>query len=221
MQAGRRVGKVCRRRAQTRRRCRFKLARRVPVELGRPITLRARVSAQHRPIAGQPLEVWERVSVAGAEWKQVGTVQSDRRGRVRYKAPPGPARKLRFRYPGTAHVRGDNATSRSTCRPRRSIRVSRRNVINGEYVTFRGELKGRPIPAQGALVELQVRSRGKWRTFAQPRAERAGRVALPVPLRDRQRRRPLPLPRARAPAGRLPVRDRQLEARSRVRVHGL
>ena len=46
-------------------------------------------------------------------------------------------------------------------------------MINGEYVTFRGRLKGGRIPAAGALVELQVRSRGKWRTFAQPRANAA------------------------------------------------
>jgi hypothetical protein len=46
-------------------------------------------------------------------------------------------------------------------------------VINGEYVTFRGRLHGGWLPAAGALVELQVYSRGQWRTFAQPRA-RAG-----------------------------------------------
>lgn len=171
--AGRRVGKVCRREAG-RRRCRFKLARRVPVELGRPVTLRARLSVAHRPIADQPLEIWERIRVAGGEWKHVGTIESDRHGGVRYKAPPGPARLLRLRFPGSAQVRGDNATIRIDVQAKTSIRVSRRNVINGEYVTFRGKLKGRPIPAQGALVELQVRSRGKWRTFAQPRADARG-----------------------------------------------
>ena len=36
---------------------------------------------------------------------------------------------------------------------------------------FRGRLKGGRRPAGGVLVELQVRSRGKWRTFAQPRAD--------------------------------------------------
>jgi hypothetical protein len=173
LQAGRRVGTVCRRQGN-RRRCYFKLARRVPIELGRPITLRARLMSRRRPIAHQALEVWQRVSLAGAKWTQLDVVQSDRRGRVRYKAPPGPARKLRFRYPGTAHVRGDNATIALNVQAKSSIRVSRRNVINGEYVTFRGQLKGRPIPAEGALVELQVRSHGKWRTFAQPRANAKG-----------------------------------------------
>ena len=37
-------------------------------------------------------------------------------------------------------------------------------------MTFRGRLTGGWIPATGALVELQVRTRGEWRTFAQPRA---------------------------------------------------
>ena len=34
-------------------------------------------------------------------------------------------------------------------------------MINGEYVTFRGRLNGGWIPATGALVELQVRTRGQ------------------------------------------------------------
>jgi hypothetical protein len=37
-------------------------------------------------------------------------------------------------------------------------------------VTFRGRLGGRPIPAGGKLVELQVYSRRKWRTFGTARA---------------------------------------------------
>lgn len=173
LQAGRRVGKICQRQGN-RRHCRFKLAHRVPVELGRPITLRARLVSQGRPIGNQLVEVWQRVRMAGAKWQQAGAVQTDRRGRVRYKAQPGPARKLRFRFPGTPFVRGDNATIRLDVQAKSSIRVSRRSVVNGEYVTFHGALKGRPIPAQGALVELQVRSRGKWRTFAQPRANAEG-----------------------------------------------
>ena len=44
-------------------------------------------------------------------------------------------------------------------------------MINGEYVTIHGHLRGGWIPAGGVLVELQVRARGAWRTFAQPRAD--------------------------------------------------
>jgi hypothetical protein len=49
--------------------------------------------------------------------------------------------------------------------------VRRHHVNNGESVAFHGRLKGQPIPAGGKLVELQVFTRGQWRTFAQPRAD--------------------------------------------------
>jgi hypothetical protein len=131
--------------------------------------------ANGKPIAHQPLELWQRVSVAGAKWERLADVQTDGRGRVRYKAPPGPARLLRFRYPGTPLMRGDNTTIRLNVQAKSTIKVSRRNVINGEYVMFSGQLKSKPLPATGLLVELQVRSRGKWRTFAQPRANAEGK----------------------------------------------
>ena len=173
LQAGRRVGKTCRR-IGARRRCGWRLSRRVPVELGRQITLRARLTARGKPIAHQALEVWQRVAVAGATWQQIGTVQTNARGRIRYLTEPGPARKLRFRYPGTPHMRGDNAVVALRVQAKSTLNASRRSVINGEYVMFRGRLKSKPVPPAGLLVELQVRSRGKWRTFAQPRTNGAG-----------------------------------------------
>ena len=103
------------------------------------------------------------------------SVVTDAHGRVRYKAPAGPARRLRLRYPGTPHVRGDNATLALDVRARTTLDVNRRDAVNGEYVTFRGRLKGGFVPADGVLVEMQVRSRGKWRTFAQPRTDQEGR----------------------------------------------
>lgn len=51
--------------------------------------------------------------------------------------------------------------------------VSRRNAVNGEYVTFHGRVKGGYLPAGGKLVELQVFTRRRWRTFALPRADAA------------------------------------------------
>jgi hypothetical protein len=50
------------------------------------------------------------------------------------------------------------------------MRVNPTRVVNGDYVTFRGRLRGRPIPLGGKLIELQVYTRRRWRTFAQPRA---------------------------------------------------
>ena len=174
LQAGRRTAKVCHGHG-AKRRCRWRLQRQVPVDQGRPITLRARLTSGGVPIRNQQLEVAERLRTAGARWTRVPSVVTDAHGRVRYKAPAGPARRLRLRYPGTPHVRGDNATLALDVRARTTLDVNRRDAVNGEYVTFRGRLKGGFVPADGVLVEMQVRSRGKWRTFAQPRTDQEGR----------------------------------------------
>jgi hypothetical protein len=172
LQTGRRVGKICRRNG-AKRRCQWKLRRKVPVALGRRITLRGRLTVRGKPVTLQPVEVWQRPSVTDATWQPIGSVQTNQRGRFRYKTAKGVARRLRFRYPGTAHIRGDNATVALRVQAKSTLNVSRRSVINGEYVTFTGRLKGGQRPPAGVLVELQVRSRGRWRTFAQPRAEGA------------------------------------------------
>ena len=58
--------------------------------------------------------------------------------------------------------------------------MSRRQVVNGEEVTFRGRLRGRPLPASGKLIEVQARARGHWLTFRTIRASgRTGRWSLP------------------------------------------
>jgi hypothetical protein len=56
-----------------------------------------------------------------------------------------------------------------------TIRASRRTVRNGQSVTFTGRLRGRPIPTAGKVVDLQAFYRGRWRTFATPRAAFDGR----------------------------------------------
>jgi hypothetical protein len=51
-----------------------------------------------------------------------------------------------------------------------SLTVDRHRLFNGDDITFSGQVRGHPFPEQGKLVELQVYTRRKWRTFAQPRA---------------------------------------------------
>jgi hypothetical protein len=46
-------------------------------------------------------------------------------------------------------------------------------VVNGEDVRLHGRLKGRQLGATGKLIHLQVYTRGRWSTFATPRANRA------------------------------------------------
>ncbi len=53
-----------------------------------------------------------------------------------------------------------------------SFRVTSDRVVNGEEVRFHGRLKGRQTGETGKLLHLQVYTRGRWSTFATPRASR-------------------------------------------------
>jgi hypothetical protein len=81
---------------------------------------------------------------------------------------------VRFRYPGTATIRGQTSIVDLRVRAASSMRVSRHRVVNGEAVRFKGHVRGEPLPAVGKLLQLQVFSRGGWLTFATPRADPRG-----------------------------------------------
>lgn len=67
-------------------------------------------------------------------------------------------------------VRPRNADVDLRVRASTTLRVGPRRVVNGEYVTFRGRVRGAPLPSGGKLVELQAYAGGRWRTFALARA---------------------------------------------------
>jgi hypothetical protein len=143
------------------------LAVRPRAAYGRTTLLTGRVTTPGgNPLADVDLEVSELVGLPGAEWRPVATVRTGHKGRFRFKALRGPSRLLRFRYPGSRLVRGRSGVVDLRVRAASSVRVSSRSVVNGEEVTFRGLLRGGPVPAGGKLVQLQVFSRGNWLTFA-------------------------------------------------------
>jgi hypothetical protein len=76
-----------------------------------------------------------------------------------------------FDFAGTELARGATALVDARVRAATTLDVNRRNAVNGEYVTFRGRVKGGHFPTGGKLVELQVFTRRRWRTFALPRAD--------------------------------------------------
>jgi len=138
---------------------------------GRTIPLRGRLTMPGgNPLAEADVEVWERVDLPGAGWRPVGVVRTSRTGRFRFKALRGPSRTLKFRYPGTATIRSRAAEVELGVRASSSFRVNRSRVVNGEEVRFHGRLKGRQSGDTGKLLYLQVYTRGRWSTFATPRA---------------------------------------------------
>jgi hypothetical protein len=170
--AGRHGKRTCRRAKRGRRHrrvCHRRLVTKPKLRVGRATRLFGRLTINRQPAPGTAVEVWRQLD-GGVDWKRLGTVATSKTGRFSYKARRGPARTIRFRYPGAAMIRGRNADVRLRVRASTSMAANHRSVITGEYVTFHGHLRGGWLPAGGVLVELQVRTRGRWRTFAQPRA---------------------------------------------------
>src|SRR5207302_886836 len=102
-----------------------------------------------------------------------GLVSSKSRATTRCRRKHGRrtcVRTLRFRFAGSARERSSQQEVTVSVPAAATIAASRNRVRNGQTVTFRGRLAGRPIPADGKLLDLQAFYRGRWRTFATPRA---------------------------------------------------
>lgn len=122
------------------------------------------------PVGGQAIVVEARLLTVGAEWRPEGRTTTDGDGRFAYRVPPGPGRHLRFRFEGTdAYLASEDAV-RVDVPAATTLRVSKRRVPGGGRVRFTGDVLGGPMPPRGKLVNLQAYYRGKWRTFALPRA---------------------------------------------------
>lgn len=161
-------------------RTRHRLRRKTTVELGRGVKIVGRLSAgKRRKGIRRNLLVYRRVSVQGARFKSVDRVRTSKRGRFIYRAKPGPSRRFLFVYPGGKQVAGRIASVDVRVRAKLGIRADQKRLRNGEAVKLSGRLKGGRVPPGGALLELQVYTRGSWRPFATPRTNKKGRWSYP------------------------------------------
>jgi hypothetical protein len=122
------------------------------------------------PVARATVEVYSRPASAGAPFGLLGRVRTDALGAFGYPIRPGASRTLRFRYAGSALDRPSSRDVTVRVPAAATIRASKRSVRNGQSVTFSGQLLGKPFPRGGKLLDLQAFYRGRWRTFATPRA---------------------------------------------------
>jgi hypothetical protein len=166
------VGKVKRVRAKgARGRYRRVLVAHPWSRFGRTIPLHGRLTSPGgNPLPDRDVEVYERVNLSSSPWRRIATIRTSRTGTFVFRALQGPSRLVRFRYPGTATIRGIMSEVELRVKAATSMRSSRRSVVNGEEVTFRGRLRGGPFPATSKLIQLQAFARGHWLTFATPRA---------------------------------------------------
>jgi hypothetical protein len=89
-------------------------------------------------------------------------ITTDRAGRYRYRARASSSRTLRFVYAGSGLILPAQREVELLVPAAGTLGVSRRRVVNGRVVRFRGRLRE---PQAGKLVELQVRLSGAFQTF--------------------------------------------------------
>jgi hypothetical protein len=135
------------------------------------------INRDGQPIAGQPIQVLGQ-SLNGEQL--LATLTTDSQGGFGYQAAgAGGSRTIRFVYPGSPVVLPAQAQVSLRVAAAGGFTVSRRQLVNGNRVWFRGRVASVPLPAAGKLVEVQVRQRsGEWTTFRSLRTDAQGRWAL-------------------------------------------
>ena len=142
------------------------------------------------PRPGAAIRVLERVDLPGRAFQELAVVRTNVSGVFRFRALPGPARQLRFVYPGTATTRPRTEDVELQVRAGITLSPSRRKVRNGDEVTFRGNLLGGPVPEAGKLLTLQagqiaVGAHSRHLALVPVMVDSASRIALRTPRRRR------------------------------------
>jgi hypothetical protein len=137
--------------------------RSVRLSYGRSVTLSGRVTTPSGdPVAGATVDVLSQTRLRGAKLSRIATVRTDRAGAFRYTVPAGPSRLIRFGYRARL---GDAAYAHTTDIDVRvagkvTLRLSRTTLRNGQTLTYKGTVAG--VGARRPLVQIQVRSQGRW-----------------------------------------------------------
>jgi hypothetical protein len=147
------------------------------IMFGKRATITGRlVGTDGAPIKGATLSVQSQTAVPGASMADAAQVVTSNDGRFTYIAPAGPSRVVRLGY--RSHT-GDSSFADTTdvhllVSAGVTMKATPKKVRNRHATVFTGRLLGRPIPARGVIVDLQVFFRKQWRTFGAPRTNRAG-----------------------------------------------
>ena len=131
-------------------------------------------TAAGAPIADGEVDVITTPKADGQLPRLIGGVRTDKTGAFSYTAPAGTSRSVVFRFRGLGDFRRSEGTVGLLVPGSATLRSNRRRVANGQSVMFSGKVLGKPLPSRGKVVDLQAYYRGKWRTFATPRANKKG-----------------------------------------------
>lgn len=148
------------------------------VAFGRRVQITGRlVNRDGQGIAAADLQVLARSDVAPEQL--VAVVHTDPTGGFTYVATGSTSRVLRFAYAGSPLIVPAQAEVRLQVPSVSSLRVNRRRVLNGQAVTFSGQVRTLPVPAGGKLIQLEVFLSNRWQTFRTARTDAAGRWSVP------------------------------------------
>lgn len=130
-----------------------------------------------RPITGATVVVLQRMQVPGARFVPAhAPLRTDADGKIRYSAPAGYSRTLRFAYKANAADVAYAATRDLAIgvRSKTTLRTSDTSLRNGETLRFTGRLKSRPVPRAGVVIDLQARVGSRWQSFSTVRTNARG-----------------------------------------------
>jgi hypothetical protein len=159
----------------SRRRTVTELRPRAGVRWGRHVTIAGRLANHEgQPLPGQQIQV---LGPGPAGEELLAVLTTDAQGDFSYRAAGSASRTLRFVHVGTAVTLPTQAEVRLLVPGVTTLNASRRRILNGQSVRFRGQVRSLPIPGAGKIVELQVYQgkRQGWTTFRTLRTDAAGR----------------------------------------------
>jgi 5-hydroxyisourate hydrolase-like protein (transthyretin family) len=127
------------------------------------------------PLADAVVDVYAQPAAAGGEFERIGAVRTDPKGAFRYTVPAGTSRAVRFRFDGSGRHRSSEVVVTVKVPATSTLAATPKRVSNGRTVLLRGKVRSLPIPTAGKVLDLQAYYRGRWRTFATPRAKTNGK----------------------------------------------
>ncbi len=133
------------------------------------------------PVAGAPVQVYSRPPEG--EEALADTLTTGANGHFAYAIDAHASQSLRFAYPGTSTRLPAEDKVSLLVSGRSTFSVNRPRVLNGQSVVFSGRVQGRPLPAAGKLIELQVRLSEEWSTFRTIRSKPDGSWRISYPFK--------------------------------------
>ncbi len=146
----------------------------IPLAFGKKGASTGKVTTAHGvPVPGVNVIVEGQLR-SGGSFTRLGTTRTNRLGAFSFAVSGAASQTIRYRYEGSNTIAPSSGQLATRVPAALRLRPSRRKLLNGQAVVFRGQLLGKPIPSGGKVVTLQAKVGRQWRTFATPRANARG-----------------------------------------------